>query len=292
MSPHNALTKQELKDKLASKENKLAEKLLKLIKSNELSTEEKLLKLSDQTPQIEKKSLNYGQPFNSPDIIYKRDPSHPRSKYRIVYILDSCFEHFICKDTIKNNDTEKEIKNLTKIFELFVQRGFRSGESAFRGNLNQHILNTVFYSISENDPKELFQQNLCIELSKILIKEKRIDIDLYAGNSYLWVNSIQKLEKILSLGAKARGSNLIDCAINYIACSPQQNETPKDRIRVLNKLLSLGSIAEKPLEKRVSGDQIKKVLQEHGLLGQIEYQINSQTIKNDIKFGELSTPDV
>jgi hypothetical protein len=281
MSPHTSLTRQELKDKLASKENKLAEKLLELIKSDELNSEEKLLKLTNKAPDIEKGALDHNQPCNSPDIIYKRDPAHPRSKYRIVYILDSCFEHFVCKDNIKNTDTKKEIESLTKIFTLLVQRGFRAGESAFRGNLNQHILNTVFYSINKNNSKEVFQQKLCIELSKVLIKENRIDINLYAGNSYLWVNSPENLEKVLSLGAKAQGSNLIDCAINYIACSPRHNETPKDRIRVLNKLLRLGCIAEKAIEKRVSGEQIKEVLQEHGLLGQIQYQINSQIIKND-----------
>lgn len=265
------LTKQELKEILASKQNKLAGKLLELIKSN---TTDKLTKVTDLIS------------LGCPDVYYKRDPSHPRSRYLIDYVLDSCFDNqeIIQPYPPTKMDTEEPppYHEMVNIFKLLVTKKFKSGESTFRGNLNHHIMNSSLYYANPNSPKEVSKKNYATELAKILIKNKRIDINFYAGHSYLWVNSLENLEKILSLGAQPSGHNLIDCALSYINCSPSSNENPNDRIKVISKLLTLGSTAKEPLEKKISGTSIKKKLEEHGLLEQIQYQIDGQAIFDNI----------
>lgn len=273
-----ALTKEELRNKLASKENKLAGKLIKLISSND---SDKLSKAS--------KLLSLG----CPDIFYKRDPSHPRSRYRVENVLDSCFSCFDTAPTFSqagaNLDGEFKTQEdtnhdgIAKIFRLLIQNGFKAGNSSFKGCHANHILNNIFYKTNPNKTNEISKKNLSLRLGKILVEEKVIDINYYAGNSYLWVNSLENLENIIWLGAETQGNNLIDCAISYVSCADDFNQSPTPRVEVIKKLLQLKAIARKPLEMRIGVDGIKSKLREHGLLHQIQYQISSHQLKDLIR---------
>lgn len=320
----NNLTKEELREKLASKENKLASKMINLIKSSDeaqpepkegqpivLKNKPRKILSKGKTARLDNvlKLLEKG----CPDTHFQRDPYHPRSRYRVEFVLDCCFETQIvtqahdymrnetivgqnqencqncqnCHDfknskTHDNNEayllTEFD-KESIEIFRILVKRGFRSGENSMRGQLTHHILNSVFYYANPKYPKEIKKQKYAYELSKILIGEQKIDINKYASNSYLWVGSIENLNKILSLGADPKGNALIDCAIAYVGCSPNSGENPEGRTKVIKELLKLGAWAKEPIEKRVGDMAIKKKLHEHGLLSQVEYQINSHKIK-------------
>jgi len=262
------MTKEELKEKLASKENKLAIKLADLLSSYASSDNTENKPHKREILEEVKRILDLG----CPQMFFKRDPVHPRSKYRIMHILDICFDAI---SNIRNNNSPHK-EDLINIFEFLVRSGFEEGTNTFRGNLSTHILNNCFYPITNEKERE--NQKTCIVLAKILINNGKVNITTYAKGSYLWVNCPKKLQRILDLGANPKGEALIDCAISYIACSPNFQELPTDRIQVVQNLLNLGAVAKRPIEQRVGDKEIKEKLLEHGLLAQIECQIKSNLI--------------
>jgi hypothetical protein len=279
----NNLTREELKIKLASKENKLAGKLIDIIRSEE--TSDKLLQIESLLSKTDEQTIRNAEVF------FKRDPSHPRSRYMMEHVLDSCFEtKMIIVNPLDNQPIQpQEVtdglsqpnQELVKVFKLLLRRGFSPGENSYRGSLTHHILNSCFYYANPNNPRELEKKKYALELAKILIGEGKFDVNRYAAHSYHWVNSVENLDTIIKLGANPKGNSMIDCALSYVACSPNSKEAPNDRTKVISKLLSLGAIAKQPLEDKISGRDIKIKLQEYGLLSQIEYQIFSHKISEE-----------
>jgi hypothetical protein len=256
----DGLTRQELKEKLASKNNKLATKLVATFWEETTDIIPKTLKLLD---------------LGCPDRFFKRDPAHPRSRYRIVHTLDQCVESLYASN--ENNNKQNQ---LLEVFHLLLKRGFKEGESTCRGNLFHHILNNVFYLAIPKNAQETNKRNMSIKLAEILVDNKKVDINRYAANSYIWVNSLYKLNLLLGVGANPKGNDLIDCALNYVTCSGTLNENPEDRIKVIEKLLSLGATPKEPIAKKLGPQEIFKKLQENGLLAQIDYYVTSHKILN------------
>lgn len=272
------MTKEELKEKLSSKENKLAKKLIDLLNSQ---CDDKIKKVQE--------ILNLAKLMspNALNVFFFRDPHHPRSKYRIEHVLDYLLlptpiimEASNCEEVSHQNHQNhqspqskaKEDEDV-KIFELLIESNFTT--------IYPHILNNCFYIAKTPAEKSKKQYNM--KLAKILVKHKKVDINSYAMGSYLWSNCLENLSSLLELGANPKGHQLVDSAISYVACSNESQTDPKARLKVIDKLLSLGATAKRPLEERVSNNDITKELCQWGIVEQIQYQIQSYKLKEALK---------
>jgi hypothetical protein len=251
------MTKEELKTIITSKENKLAERAIEIIENghdNELAELSTLIK------------------GGCSDIFYQRDPLHPRSRYRMHYVLDSCFSSSFGILKENNNSAilgfKNENINKSRFFRFLLENNFRSGSNNARGDLLQHIANCCFYPSKTNEEKD--RQKIARELCKIMVELGKFDIQRYAENSYQWVANPESLEFLLEMGVNPKGHGLIDCALNYYACSPTSQEDPKGRTTVLEKLIALGAKPKEKLEQKIGHKEIKEKLKKNNLLKTIE----------------------
>jgi len=248
------MTKEELKTILSSKSNLMAKKAIEVIKAA-------------RDPQELKDLVAKG----CPDKYYERDPHHPRSRYRIHHVLDTCFESnfgIIEKKsdgksaTIKLGSVE-HFEGRQEYFRILLKAGFQRGSNNLIGDLFEHILNCCFYK-PHND-REKLRQEQAIEFAKILCQTKTININNYASRSYVWVSNPENLQILETLGADLSQSPLIDCALNYVGCSTNSGESPTGRIQVIQELLKRGAKPRINHNKTVSWQHIRKKLKDNNL---------------------------
>lgn len=272
------MTKDELKKILKSKENLLAKKAIEIIKK--AGSIQELQKLLDQ---------------GCPDKYYQRDPQHPRSRYRINHVLDFCFESnfgIVEKTSNQNQRTTRIIlgdvhqsSGRLEHFKLLLENNFQRGSNGWRGDLFEHILNCCFYACREDNSMEKARQSQAKEFAKTLCEKGSVNINTYAARSYTWVSNPKNLSVLEYLGANLKSSTLIDCALNYIGCSPNSGETPTGRIEVVQALLNYGAKPTINLNKTVGWHNIRKKLKESQLFdtmvnyGLIESQDNADYLR-------------
>lgn len=251
------MTREELKDILKSKTNKLAGEAIQTIR-----TGGGLNKLQELVEA------------GAAQLYYERDPQHPRSRFLSHHVLDACFESSFGVVEEKTEETEDGYKihsatlgdvhksdGRLEYFKFLLSKEFSPGENSYRGGLFSHIFSSCFYNNSS--------QKNAREFTKALIAAGKLDIQSRAANSYAWIGHPSHLDFMLELGADPKGSAMIDCALNYAGCSPSGGHTKEDRIEVIKKLLTLGATPEKNLRKAISWQHIRENLEAAGLIEQI-----------------------
>jgi hypothetical protein len=253
------MTSEELKAILKSKTNKLAGEAIECIERG--------------APLAELQTLVEA---GASEVYYRRDPAHPRSRFQIRAVIDSCFETkfgVVAEETQETQGHTVNVLTLGEVhrsegllphFRYLLSKGFQPGENGYRGALFQHILNSCFYRIETPE-----KQRNARAFAKVLAETGAYNIQRYADNNYGWVNNPESLDFILSLGADPAGSGMIDCALNYVACSPNSGEEPGGRIAVVRKLLDLGAVPKKDLGRAISWQHIREALIEAGLLERV-----------------------
>jgi hypothetical protein len=213
------MTREELKTTLASKANKLAGQAIEAIKKGE--SLEELQKLVEA---------------GASDRYYYRDPAHPRSKFRVSHVLDACFDSkFGATETGPTSITLGHIQaqaGRAAHFAYLLDKDFSPGENGWRGPLMRAIINACFY---RNESEE----GAAMELAPIAIAKGKIDIQLFAENSYEWTGSLEKLERVLALGAKPT-SKMMECALRYSVCAANSGDPVTGRADVIKKLAEAG----------------------------------------------------
>lgn len=253
------MTREELKDILKSRKNKLAGEAIEAIRA--LAPVETLQRVVEA---------------GAAQIFYKRDPDHPRSRFRTENVLDACFESsfgILSESTEERDGCTVGTATLGNVhrsegrlphFRYLLSKGFAPGINGYRGPLFQHILNSCFYKTGGEKSRDNARQ-----FARALAEAKAFDIQNYAENNYAWVNDPEAVDFLVSLGADPKGPGMIDCALNYIGCSPNSGETPGARAAVVRKLLSLGAIPVRDLGRAISWQHIREALEAHGLLEEI-----------------------
>jgi hypothetical protein len=278
------MTKEELRKILASKENKLAGKAIEHIKTDggDLPPDEALAVLKNLVKE------------GASDVFYQRDPAHPRSKYKTSFVLDACFDCTFGVTKLPQENTEEGNQTQTQtvilgpvytsldkkkvlFFEYLISQKFKPGDTSYRGNLYQHILNSCFYYSANDQEKE--KKELARQLAAVVVARGNYNINTYANNNYHWVSDLGSLDFILSLGANPQENKMIDCAISYVACGPTFGERDGQRIHVIKKLLELGAKPKRSIDSMVSSQSILAKLQEEGLLEEIKKHIDNSIVE-------------
>lgn len=254
-----SFTREELKAALKSPGNKLAAQAMELIRQGG--------PIETLKGIIEK---------GCPHVFYERDKAHPRSRYHTRHVLDVCFESGfgIVEEKTSNEGTHEvmsavlgevhQSQGREAYFKLLLEHGFTPGENSWRGGLFSHIINSCFYQDrTETEGKQASARRF----AKILIESGRYDIQHYAKNNYGWVGHPEHLDFMISLGANPQGSDMIDCALSYVGCSPNGTLTNEDRINTIRKLLDLGAAPERNLGRAGSSAlHARTRLEEAGLV--------------------------
>lgn len=251
------MTRDELRKTIASKPNKLAGKAIAAIKSGEPL--EALAGIVDQ---------------GASDKHYYRDPLHPRSKYRVDHVLDSCFgQGFgVVKEGVRKGPGGSTVSEATlghipasggrgAHFAYLLDKGFTPGSNGYRGSLFQAIIKCCFY----RDPDEAA---VATDLAKILVAKGKVDIQRFAETNYEWTGSLDKLDKLVSLGAKP-SPGMLDCALQYCICAPSAGDPESGRADVIRSLLDSGAKPTKPIGRLGSAAEQLEFLSRHGLSGRI-----------------------
>jgi hypothetical protein len=147
-------------------------------------------------------------------------------------------------------------------FSYLLDKGFTPGTNGYRGELFTHIIKSCFYS----DPQE---SAAAMELGKILVDRGKFDIQRFAENHYEWTGSEDKLRKALSLGAKPT-PEMLDCALQYCACSSNTGDPKNGRADVIRILLDAGVSPSKPLGRLGSAKDQMDFLQRNGLAERLQ----------------------
>jgi len=247
------VTKEELKKILPSKPNKLAQKAIEVIKS-------------DLPMTMLKQIVDAG----SSDRYYYRDPLHPRSKYRVEHVLDACLESSFGiigqASSAKITGSHPPAMVLGHVspsrdrsaqFEFLVDRGFQPGTNAYRGNLFTAVLRSCFC-------RDSVESSISIKLARILVDRAKVDIQAFAECSYEWTGSEEKLNRVLSLGARP-SPKMLDCALQYCVCAQNQGDPSSGRADVIRKLLDAGIAPSKPLGRLGTAAAQLSFLEAHGL---------------------------
>ena len=267
------MTREELKKVLTSKGNKLANEAILSIKSGEpLEVLEKIVEAG------------------ASDRYYYRDPLHPRSRYRVEHVLDSCFDSsfgVVKERTILNGSagaaSEVVLGHLPSRpgralhFAYLLDKGFSPGSNGYRGELFSSILKSCFY----RDPSE---SAVAVELASILIARERVDIQKFAENNYEWTGSEEKLRRIMSIGATPTGA-MLDCALSYCACAQGPGDPSSGRADVIRALLDAGASPSKKIGVAGSSRDQHAFLESHGLASRI-----ITPCKNIASPGKTATP--
>lgn len=255
------MTREELKGILASKPNKLAAAAIEAIK-----TRAPLEKLKEIIAS------------GAADRHYYRDPSHPRSKYRVEHVLDACFDSsfgVVAEKTSQHPSGHRvegfvlghipATSGTAAYFEYLLDRGFSPGTNGYRGELFSAILKSCFY-------RHQSESAAAMELGGILVRRGLVDIQKFAENNYEWTGSEDKLRKVMELGARPT-PGMLDCALRYCACAQYQGDPESGRADVIRTLLDAGVAPSKPLGRLgSSGDQVS-FLKAAGLYERIVPQI-------------------
>lgn len=251
------MTREELKKVLSSKENKLAK--------------EAILSIKSAAPlDVLKKTVEAG----ASDRHYYRDPSHPRSRYRVEHVLDSCFESsfgVVKEKTISNGSgaTSSEVTlghlpaqpGHALHFAYLLDRGFAPGSNGYRGELFGSILRSCFY----RDPSE---SAVAVELASILVSRGKVDIQKFAESSYEWTGSEDKLRRVMALGAIPTGG-MLDCALSYCTCATNSGDPEAGRADVIRFLLDVGVSPSKQIGRLGTARDQLAFLEKHGLATRI-----------------------
>ncbi len=230
------MTREELKDVLKSKGNKLAKAAVDLIESG--GPLEELRKLVQQ-------GCNH--------VYVERDPNHPRTRFINHHVLDACFDtHF---GVVEQHESERVITTVLgevhrsegrqEYFKFLLDAGFSPGTNGYRGELFDGILFECFRS---NDLSNVERRERAKTFARILIDSGRFDIQKFACKSYYWVGSLNKLDTILSFGANPAGSGMVDRALHYVACAPNSGESHASRADVIRRLIELGGTPQTTMQ--------------------------------------------
>jgi hypothetical protein len=248
------MTREELKKTLASKGNLLAKEAISSINSGEpLSSLKKIVA------------------SGAADRHYYRDPLHPRSRYRVVHVLDTCFDSSfgpvsgpLKGSALSGGFTLGHISatpGRAPYFSYLLDAGFSPGTNGYRGELFSAIMKSCFY----RDPSE---SCIAIELATILVAKGKVDIQNFAEQNYEWTGSESKLRTVLSLGARPSGK-MIDCALNFCTCAQYQGDPSSGRADVIRILLDYGATPEKAIGRLGSSKEQMAFLTKHGLESRI-----------------------
>ncbi len=232
------MTRDEFKEVLNSKGNKLAKAAIDLITSG--GALEGL-----QTIVAEGCNHTY----------IERDPAHPRSKFRAHHVLDKCFDtHF---GVVEQKESPGVITTVLgevhhsegreAYFKLLLDAGFTAGTNGYRGHLFDGILFECFKS---DQTTAETRRERAKEFARILIASGRFDIQRFACSSYYWIGNLANLDTILAFGANPVGSGMVDVVLNYIACAENYSETHESRADVIRRLLDMGATPQKTLHRQ------------------------------------------
>lgn len=251
------MTREELKEILKSLPNKLAGTAIETIRAGK--PVEELVRIVE---------AGAAQSF------YYRDPAHPRSRFRTEAVIDACFESSfgVVEERTDNLGTHQiHTATLGEVhrsegrlphFRFLLSKGFAPGDNGYRGALFKHILDSCFTSVSGPEKRANAR-----EFAKALAEAGAFDIQNYADNSYSWVANPEHADFLIRLGADPKGAGMIDCALNYLGCSPNSGESPGGRADTVRHLLSLGATPKKDLGRAISWQHIRIKLEEENLIG-------------------------
>ena len=207
-----------------------------------------------------------------PHVLIERSSSHPRSQYRIIHVLDACFESRLGvlstqkteTATISKIGTVHASRGREIYFKFLLEAGFTPGDNNWRGPLFAHIVNSCFYA------DEPANQQSALVFAKILIDAGKVAIQDYVRRSYQWTGSREKLNVALALGASPSGSEMIDCAISYVGCAVNSRDPKEGRVDVIKELLALGAAPSDKRPFKYPLDQhMHRALDQAGLLQQM-----------------------
>jgi hypothetical protein len=229
------MTREELKTILASKENKLAKDLIEAIQTGKpLDTVKTLVAAG------------------AADKHFQRDPSHPRSKYLVKHVLDTCFDcHFGIQEEKSEQVNGMEIHTMAighipaapgreEYFEALLEAGFTPGSNGYRGELMHAIIQGVFYN---NDQ----ERETARKLAEVAIAHGKINIQHFAETSYAWTGSLEKLERVTALGAEPN-DKMMEVAMRYARCACNPGDPPDGRAAVIAALAAKGCKSQKMFE--------------------------------------------
>jgi hypothetical protein len=251
------MTREELKQVIASKPNQLAAKAIAAIRA--------------RSPMEELEKLVVA---GASDKHYYMDPAHPRSRYRVEHVIDACFESSfgVVSETRTNSPSGSRVEGFvlghvpaasgtSAYFEYLVDRGFSPGSNGYRGELFSAILKGCFY-------RDTAESAVAMDLASILVRKGRVDIQKFAENSYEWTGSPEKLRRVMELGAKPK-PEMLDCALRYCVCAQNQGDPPTGRADVLRTLLSTGLAPTKPLGRLGTAKEQVAFLEAAGLADKV-----------------------
>jgi hypothetical protein len=261
------MTREEFKTVLASKPNKLAGKLIEAIRATK--------PLSEIRALVE---------AGAATVYYERNPSKPRSSFLTHYVLDTCFESRMDVQRSSVSDGIRtavigpvhESEGREEAFRYLLSLRdpvFEPGNNNHRGHLFRHIFRSCFYRASP-------MRDQARKFAKVLVESGRADINFYAANDYGWNDHLESLETLIELGADPKAPGVLDCALNYVGCSPTHPYTSEDRVAVIKRLLELGATptADLKLDRAVSWQNIRHTLDQGGLLPQfVQFGVISET---------------
>lgn len=252
------MTREELKEILASKPNKLAAAAIESIKS-----------------RAPLESLQEIVSAGAADRHFARDPLHPRSKYRVEHVLDACFgsSFGVVAEKPAHSPSSPQARGVVlghipatsgtaSYFEYLLERGFEPGTNGYRGELFSAIVKSCFY-------QDKAESSTAMELAGILVRRGLVDIQKFAENSYEWTGSEDKLRKVMELGALPT-PGMLDCSLRYCACAPSLGDPKSGRADVIRTLLDAGLSPSKPIGSVGSSKDQVSFLESAGLYSKID----------------------
>jgi hypothetical protein len=252
------VTSEELKKTLSSKENILAGRAIETLRTG--------APLEDLQKIIE---------AGASDKHFYRDPLHPRSRYRVDYVLDECYRPSFGVTKKNTTVTASGVVQKTATlghhpapsgyaqhFAYLLDRGFTPGSNGYRGDLFPAIMKACFYS-------DAGERSTAMELAKILVARGKVDVQKFAENSYEWTGSEEKLLRVIGLGAIPSPA-MLDTALNYCLCAKNQDDPESGRADVIRVLLDSGVAPSKKLGNVGSSKDQREFLSTTGLLKRLE----------------------
>lgn len=252
------MTREELKKVLASKENRLAGEAIEAIRSG--------------SPLADLRDLVSA---GASDRYVTRDALHPRSRYRVVHVLDTCFDSKFgaireTRTTSASGVQRNEVllghipaaAGRAQHFAFLLDCGFSPGSNGYRGDLFPAILKSCFY-------RSQGEGEVAMELAKILVAKGKVDIQKFAENNYEWTGSPEKLTRVMELGARPSPA-MLDCALRYCACAKGPDDPEGGRADVIRALLDTGVAPSRPLGNSGSSQDQRRFLESAGLAARIE----------------------
>lgn len=172
-----------------------------------------------------------------PQVAYERPP-RTRSKFLTHYVIDTTFESNMGVQSVTEDETRLTavIGSVHKsagreaYFELLLEANFEPSSNNYRGHLFRHILRGCFYRDNTAQHRKF---------ATILSRHRPAEIQNFALHSYGWLDDLESLAFLNTLGIPNNLPGLLDNALSYIHCVAPKGV--QGRVDVVKQLLADGA---------------------------------------------------